>query len=153
MPHTNLGYTELINGQWAIKQGQSPVPNFDAARKAYLESIERNKEEPESYRSIAYVYRLQAEWEFQQKRSAKDSVAKGFDWIDKTLKMSKDDPDGIAVQGALFLVKARSENNSEQRSHEVSSATELLEKAIKSNSLLQKEYGPLLDQARSMQVQ
>jgi eukaryotic-like serine/threonine-protein kinase len=150
MPHTNLGYTEIVNGQWAIKQGQSPVSYFDAARKAYLTSIERNKEEPESYRSIAYIYRLQAEWELQQKRSAKDSIAKGFEWIDKTLKMSKDDPDSIAIQGALFLAKARTENNSEQSKRDADSAAELLEKAIKSNSFLKKEYEPLLQQAKSM---
>jgi serine/threonine-protein kinase len=150
MPHTNLGYTELVNGQWAIRQGQSPIPYFDAARKAYLESIERNKEESETYRSIAYIYRLQAEWELQQKHSAKDSIAKGFEWIDKRLKMSKEDPDSIAVQGALFLLQARSEKNSEQRARDVSSATDLLKKAIKLNSFLKTEYEPLLEKAKSM---
>ncbi len=150
MPNTNLGYLEIVNAQWAIKQGQSPVVYFDAARKAYLKSIELNKEEPESYQSIAYVYRLQAEWELQQKHSAKDSIAKGFEWIDKSLKMSKDDPDSIAVQGALFLARARTENKSEQSRRDADSAAEILEKAIKSNSFLKKEYQPLLEQAKSM---
>jgi len=149
MPHTNLGYTDLINGQWAIKQGQSPLSFFDAARKSYLKSIERNKEEPETYRFIAYLYRIQAEWELQQKRSAKDSIAKGFEWIDKALKMNKEDPDSIAVQGALFLAKARTEEKSEQRK-DADSAAELLEKAIKANSFLKKEYQPLLEQAKSI---
>jgi eukaryotic-like serine/threonine-protein kinase len=152
MPNTNLGYLETVNAQWAIKQGQFPLANYDAARKAYLKSIELNKEEPESYQSMAYVYRMQAEWELQQKRSAKDSIAKGFEWIDKALKMNKEDPDSIATQGALFLVKARSENNSDQNKRDAASAVELLQKAIKANSFLKKEYQPLLEQAKSIQA-
>lgn len=151
MPHTNLGYLGILNAQWKIKQGQSPIDSFDASRKAYLKSVELNKEEPGTYQSIAYVYRLQAEWELQQKRSANDSITNGFDWIDKSLKMSKDDPDSIAVQGALFLARARTEDNSEQRKRDASSAAVLFEKAIKLNAFLKKEYQPLLDQAKSMQ--
>jgi hypothetical protein len=150
MAQTNVGYLELVNAQRAIKQGKSPVEYFDASRKAYLKSIELNKEEPETYRSIASVYRAQADWEILQKHSPKDSISKGFEWIDKSLKMSKEDPDSIAVQGALFLAKARIENDPQQRKGDADSAAELLQKAIKSNSFLKNEYGPLLEQAKNI---
>lgn len=153
MPYTNLGYVETVNALWAIKQGQSPVAFFDAARKAYQKSIDSNKEEPETYRSMADVYRREADWQIQQKRSAKTSIAKGLEWIEKSLSMSANDPFTIAVQGALFLLQARTERDSTERARYAVSATTALEKAIHMNSRLRKEYEPILKEAKAIQAQ
>jgi serine/threonine-protein kinase len=150
MPNTNLGYAEIVNGDWAIKQGQSPIAFYEAARKAYLKSIELNKEEPETYRSIAEVYSKQAEWEIQQKRPANDSIAKGLELVGKSLKMGGENPDGLAIQGALFLLQAKISNTSEERVRYASAAVTAFEKALKSNSLLRKDYEPRLKEAKAM---
>ena len=152
-PYTNLGDTETVNAQWAIKQGQSPVAYFDAARKAYLKSIECNKEEPTTYRAMADTYRWEADWQIQQKRSAETSIAKGQQLIEKSLSMSSEDPYTIALQGVIFLLKAKTEKNSVERNRYAISSITSLEKAIKINPLLKNDYEPLLKEAKNLQVQ
>lgn len=109
-----------------------------------------NKEEPETNRFLADVYRQQAECEIQQKRSAKDSIAKGFEWIEKSLKMVGENSDAIAIQGALFLFQARTETNPAERDKYAGSAVTALEKALKLNPLLRNEYEPVRKDARAI---
>jgi serine/threonine-protein kinase len=152
-PYSNLGETELVNAQWAIKIEQSPVPYFDAARKAYQKSIVCNKEEPATYAQMADAYRWEADWQIQQKRSAAASIAKGFQWVEKSLTLNAKNSYAIATQGALFLMQARDEKNPAERSRHAATAIAALEKAIKMNPLLQNEYEPLLKEAKALQVQ
>jgi serine/threonine-protein kinase len=152
MPYSNLGYLEFVSSQWAINEGQSPLANFEAARKAYLKSIECNKEEPEMYRSLADVYRAQADWELQKKfPAAKESIAKGLEWIQKSMDMDKENSFSLAVQGSLLLLQAKAENNPQQRQHYAGSAATLLEKAIKLNPSLWTEYESRLKEAKNLQ--
>ena len=153
MAYSNLGDVERINAEWTIKQEQSPVAYFDAARKAYLKSIECNKEEPQTYRSVAEVYHREAQWQIEQKQSAEASIAKGLQWVEKSSDMSAENPYTIALQGALFLLKAKTKNNLAERAQYASSATNAIEKAIKINPLLKKEYEPLLKEAKNLQAQ
>ena len=66
--------------------------------------------------------------------------------------MSADDPFTIALQGVLFLLQARTEKIQQNGRYAVSAIT-ALEKAIKINSLLRKDYEPILKEAKTIQAQ
>ncbi len=150
MPYSNMGYAESVNARWAVKEGISPLPHYDAARKAYLKSIECNKGEPATYGGMAEMYQSEAKWLIEQRRPAKASIEKGLKWIEKSLKMNADDPGTIAIQGELFLLQARIETDPAARKRSAVSAVTALEKAIKLNSQLKKEYDPRIKEARAL---
>jgi eukaryotic-like serine/threonine-protein kinase len=150
LAYAYLGDTEMATAKLAMRQGQSPVAYFDAARKAYKKSIECNIEEPRTYALMADVYHWEADWQIQQKRSAKTSIENGMHWIDKGLKLSADDYFAIAIQGTLFLQQARAESNSTKRTEYAATAITALEKAIQKNPLLRTQYEPFLKEAREL---
>ena len=150
LPYSNLGVLELAIAQQAINQGRSPLPYFDAARNTYQKSIECHKEEWDTYRAMADVYRLQAEWEIQQKRSAKKTITKGMEWADKALTMSNESPYVVSVRGVLFLLYARQEMDPAQRDRYASSAVATLEKVLKINPSLRSQYEPSLKEAKKI---
>lgn len=99
---------------------------------------------------MADVYHWEADWQIQQKHSAKTSIENGMQWIDKSLKLSADEPFATAIQGTLFLLQARTERNSTKRTEYAASATTALEKAIQGNPLLRTQYEPSLKEARNL---
>lgn len=153
MPYSNLGDLEQVHARMAIQKGKSPIDSFQASRKAYLKSIKCNKEEPATYSGMANTYRQEADWRLQQKQSATASISSGFEYITKSLAMSADNPDSLAIQGALFLLKAKTEKNAAQRSQLAASAATALQKAIQLNPVLAKDYQPLLTEATNLQSQ
>ena len=149
-PYTALGSAETLAARWGLKVGESPVRFFTAAHKAYKKSVELNDQEAELYRMMAEMYRWEAEWTQKQKRPAQEAIVNGLQMVQKTLSFDAENADALAIQGTLYLLKAREEEDRSQRANAASMAQSSLDRALKINRWLQREYGPLLKEVNTL---
>ena len=149
-PYAVLGRAETVAARWGIKVGESPVRFFTAARQAFQKSIQLNDQEAEMFRMMAEMYRWEAEWMQKQKGPAQEAIVNGLRMVEKTLSFDAENADAHAIQGALYLLKAREEKDPAQRANAAGMAKSSLDRALKINRWLELEYGPLLKEVNTL---
>ena len=95
----------------------------------YGKSIELNGLYANSYIGMLQTYRWEIEWWKEKPESAQTAARAGLDWVHKARDQKIVDANLDALEGVFQLKLARN-----------SQANQLLEKAIKTNPLLKREY-------------
>ena len=99
---------------------------------------------------MAEMYRWEAESMQKHKGPAQEAIANGLRMVQKTLGFDAENADAHAIQGALYLLKAREERNPAQRANAAGMAKSSLDRALKINRWLELEYGPLLKEVNTL---
>src|SRR5262249_36567784 len=94
------------------------------------------------YIAEAQVERQRAEAALARGGDPEEILQLGLSRVDKALAIHPDEPEALALRGALTALTARRET--------AARAAADLDTAIRLNPLLQREYGPVLDQARKL---
>lgn len=128
------GRLKLLAARQALRRGQDPGPDLRAANTELLRAEELNPEQPEIFFTQAQVERHRAEKGIEMEKS----LAEGLRWIDGALAINPGEARYLAMRG---LLQARQGRHRE--------AVASLEEALKINPLLRREYGPVLNAART----
>jgi serine/threonine protein kinase len=123
-----LGQVHLIRGRQLMQKGRSPITEFDDSRKMYEKSIQINALYATSYIGLIQTYRWEIE-SAKNKTEAQAAAQAGLEWVRKARDQKIVDATLDALEGVFQLTLA---NNSQ--------ATQSLQKAIKTNPLLKREY-------------
>jgi serine/threonine-protein kinase len=141
--------TGTIEGRWAATNGRDPEPAFARgealARKAIEVTAGRNAD---ALTVLAELLRRRAESRPSQRAEVARDLRDGLAMTTRALEQNPTSGLATAIQGALYLVAARSPVG--DRSDNARRAVTALEQAIKLNANLEPEYGPLLADARKM---
>ncbi|HEX3528011.1 MAG TPA: protein kinase [Thermoanaerobaculia bacterium] len=132
----------LIEARWAERRKQNPAPALEQADAALQHAEAVNPGAPAIYLAEAQVQRQRAETALARGGDPRDALRLGLDRLDKALAIHPDEPEALALRGTLTTLTARRETAAQAGAD--------LEKAIRLNPLLQREYGPVLDQARKL---
>jgi hypothetical protein len=137
-----LGQVHLIRARQLMQKGKSPLTEFDASRKMYEKSVQINSSYGMSYLGLIQTYRWEVEWWKDKPDSAQTAARAGLDWVRKARDQKIVDATLDALEGVLQSKLARN-----------SQANQLLEKAIKTNPLLKREYEKYLISSSAQALQ
>jgi predicted Ser/Thr protein kinase len=140
----------LIEARWADRRKQDPGPALDRADEALRHAEKVNPEAPAIYLAEAQAERRRAEMELARGGSPRNALRTGLDRLAKALAIHPDEPEALALRGALIELGTRGETDLNRRREQAAQAATDLEKALKINPLLQREYGPVLEEMRKM---
>jgi eukaryotic-like serine/threonine-protein kinase len=144
--YSHQGTIEVAAGLWAIRQKQSPMPYFEKARKKFQQALDLDSENNFFYQAMAELDRRQAEWKLKRGERPEKELEHGLSMIEKSLQINSSNSEAVALQGALYLLKAPFDPGAAEK------AKDILEKVLETNSQLQHEFGPLLTEARKLAV-
>jgi eukaryotic-like serine/threonine-protein kinase len=147
------GDIELVAARGAMRRGESPKPAFEKAVAAFHRALELNSQNAEIYQAKADLHRRQAEWRIGRKEQPQEEIRQGLMMAEKALSINPQTAQAVAVRGALYLIQARMERDKARQAKAARNAQIFLEQALKMNSLLQREYEPLLTEAKKMPAQ
>jgi hypothetical protein len=129
-----LGQVHLIRGRQLMQKGLSPITEFEESRKMYEKSIQINALYGTSYIGLIQTYRWEIEWRKDKRNAAQAAANVGLNWIRKAKEQKIVDANLDALEGVFQLTLGK---NSE--------AAQSLQKAIKANALLKREYEKYLE--------
>jgi hypothetical protein len=138
---------EVVGLRWTAKQRELTEESFQAARAPLLPMLDRERTDPDLYRTMAEIDEIEAAWLLDRKKSAVAAVAAGLAMAAKALALNPCMARALATRGALLLLRARSAGEPEARHEAARRAEEALSAAVRENPLLARELGPLLRQA------
>jgi serine/threonine-protein kinase len=134
------GRIRLIAARWAATRRADPGPALDQADQALHRAEAVNPGAAAVYIAQAQVQRRRAELALSRGGDPGDALRTGFDRLAKALAVHPDEPEALALRGTLAALSS----SREQAPHAVAD----LERALKLNPLLQREYGAILEQAK-----
>ncbi|WP_437953806.1 protein kinase [Sorangium sp. So ce296] len=145
-----LGQVDLLAARWFASRGRSPAPPLDAAERALLRALGSSDRNARIFGALAEVHRLRATSAAPSLVDARAEVEAGLAMIDRALAIDPALPAASAEQGALLLLKAKAEPEPAPRRELSLRAGSVIERALRDNPLLGREYAPLLDEARKV---
>jgi serine/threonine-protein kinase len=138
----------LLEARWAVHRRQDPEPSLDRADKALRRAETVNPGAPAIYIAEARAQRQRAEMELSRGADPGETLSIGLDPLAKALAIHPDEPEALALRGVLTELALHGETDPTHRRKQAGQAAADLEKALRLNPLLQREYGSVLDQAR-----
>ncbi|MDE3246746.1 MAG: hypothetical protein KGN80_11720, partial [Acidobacteriota bacterium] len=81
------------------------------------------------------------------RRGDADSIQKGLEAADQSMKLNPRQAEVRALRGALLAIRSRGRSGVDSRREDAKAAKREFEAALKINPLLQREWKPLLDEA------
>lgn len=142
-----LGHIDLLSARWLASRGRSPAPPLDAAERSLLRALEVNERNARIFGALAEVHRLRAAALGPRPLDVRAEVEAGLALIDRALAIDPALPSASAEQGALLLLKAKAEPEPATRRDLARHAGERIERALRDDPLLAREYAPFLDEA------
>ncbi len=138
----------LISARWTLRQKLSPDPDLDQADAALAKAEALNPGSPEIFQAQAESARHRAEAALAHGGRPEEAIRRGLDRLGKALSIRPEDAQTLAIQGALWQLAARAETDPARRAEASARAAAALDKALQLNPLLQREYGPVLAEAK-----
>src|SRR5262249_19822681 len=145
--YLRLGEIEIVAARRAIGRNESPKIFFDKAQSALQRALILNPQDAYTYRTMAELHLRLAEWKSAEKGRPLEEVRMGSAMVDKALSVNGQMAEAIAMRGAFQLIQARMEQDEVKRSGAALEAKRRIELAVGMNSLLDREYKPLLKEA------
>lgn len=141
------GTVEIVAAQWELRNRRSPLGFLKKAKEALNESLKLNSKDADSYIAMAVCNRLEAEWQQLTKKRASDAIRSGFEMSERALSIKAENPEALAIKGALYLLRAQEEQGQSVRIESARNAQNFLKRALQKNPFLKREYEPFLKQA------
>jgi eukaryotic-like serine/threonine-protein kinase len=139
---------DLISARWALRQGSVPGPELDRADAALAKAEALNPGSPEIFQSQAESARYRAEAALARGGRPQEAIRQGLDRLAEALSIRPEDARTLALHGALWQLAARAESDPARRAEAAARAAASLDKALRLNPLLQREFGPVLAAVR-----
>jgi serine/threonine-protein kinase len=148
--HLMLGELELVAARSMAQSGADRQRALDEAEASLRLALHHNAARADIYRALAELALRRAEGRAAGKEAPRDEVATGFASAEMALSINPQMPEVIALEGALHLIRARSESAVPARIAAAKRAQALLAQAMGDNLFLRREYGPLLAEAAQL---
>lgn len=145
-----LAELALVASRWATQRGEDPRSALDQADSSLRFALQINPASADIYRALAELALRRSERRAARRESPRDEVATGLTMVEMALSINPRMPVLTAIQGALQLVRARSEREAPTRTGAAERARALLAQAMIEDPLLRQEYGPLLAAATQL---
>jgi predicted Ser/Thr protein kinase len=136
-----------LAARWRMRQRQDPEPDLRAAAAELARAETLNPQQPDVFFTQGLIARDRAE-------SAQDGAARaaalrqGLERVGRALAINAGEARYLALRGVFEGMGARQETDPDRRQAAARKAVASLEAALKANPLLQREYGPVLAEAR-----
>ncbi len=130
----------LIAARWNLRNRQDPEPALRAASSELDRALALNPEQPDVFFTQAEVARYRA------------TPREGLDRVGKALAINAGEARYLALQGLLQYQIAQEETDPRRRSEGIRQAAASLDKALKANPLLARDYGPILKEVKLKEV-
>jgi serine/threonine-protein kinase len=141
--HLALGQLELLAARCAIQKNKSPGKTFKSAKVALEHALALNSGNTVAFQALAELYHRRGEQALLLGLRTGDDIRAGLATIEKALAIDPTMPSSFAIQGALYLLEARTEREPSAQKHAARRAEAALEKALAENPFLKREYEPL----------
>ena len=138
---------DLLAARWKERHRQDPEPDLRAATTGLSRAEGLNPEQPDVFFTQALVASRRAEGA-RDEGSRKAAVQDGLARVGKALTINAGEARYLALRGQLELLSARAETAPDRQRAIAKQAAASLAKALQINPLLQREYGPVLLEAR-----
>lgn len=144
--------TALIAGRWEARQGRDPAAAFGTAEADLGRAGQLDPAKPEIHLTQAQIERHRAAWSLDHTRPdlARRAVESGLGHVTEALASNPGDPPALAEQGLLHSLAARLETDPARRRDQARRAAAALGRALDTDPLLRREYGPALAEARRL---
>jgi predicted Ser/Thr protein kinase len=143
--HLAEGMVELTAARWAMRGSASPAPAFARSDRALARALKINPSYSDALREWARLAWWRAAWRQERGGTGRGDIAAGL----ARLESGPLRADARAVQGALYLLRARA-GSGPQRADDARLAVAALQAALGEDPWLSREYGPLLAQAEAL---
>jgi eukaryotic-like serine/threonine-protein kinase len=138
---------DLLAARWKQQHHQDSGPDLRAASVELDRAEELNPEQPDVFFTQALIASRHAEGT-RDNGSRAAALREGLARIGKALAINSGEARYLALRGQLELQSARAEAATDRRRERAKQAVASLENALRINPLLQREYGPVLLEAR-----
>jgi len=142
-----IARADLVAARWKQSRHQDAGPDLSAAAAELARAEALNPEQPDVFFNQALVASRRAEGS-RDDGSRRAALQEGFARVGKALAINAGEARYLALRGLLELQSARAEAAADRRREAAKQAAATLAKALQTNPLLQREYGPLLTEAR-----
>jgi predicted Ser/Thr protein kinase len=132
----------LISARWALRQKRAPDLDLDQADSALAKAEALNPGSPEIFQAQAESARYRAEAALAGNGRPQEAIRRGLDRLARALSIRPEDARSLALHGALWQLAAHAETDPARRAEASARAAASLEKALRLNPLLQREYEP-----------
>jgi serine/threonine-protein kinase len=148
---TQRGANELLAGRWERQNGRPGRRSWQAAWDAFSHAARLKASAPAHF-GLARVCREEAQERLASGRlkEAAARVEQGLEQVAAGLAIDGGRAEGLALKGALLLLRARSAAATGARRQAAGEAAAALAQALQANRLLEREYRPLKAQADEM---
>jgi serine/threonine-protein kinase len=144
------GRMETISARMARSEGLSPEPSLTTGLAALGRAMKLDPGDGDPFAAQAELYRWKAEWRLSKRESPAADLDLGLAAARKATDINPLSSTARAVQGALLTLQARFESDAAKKETAAREAEASFERAFEMNRLLEREYGRLRDEARSM---
>lgn len=141
------GRCEIVAARWSARQKRDPGPILRKAGQALARAEALNPGGPEIYLTQAMVQRYRAEWDLGRGGRPRQAVREGLSRIARAQAINPEEARYLALKGVLHHLASRLETDPGRRKEHERQAAAALEKALKMNPLLRREYGGVLTPA------
>lgn len=134
---------EVIAARWSLGRRQDPSAAFRKAQEELAQAEVLNPEQPDVFFTQAEVARYQI-----GDQVGDAALRKGLERVGRALAINPGEPRYLALQGLFRYRTAQGEADPDRRREGAQQAAAALEKALKANPLLAKDYEDVLKEAR-----
>ncbi|MEW6364633.1 MAG: protein kinase [Acidobacteriota bacterium] len=150
--YQTVGRVELLEADFLRQRRKSPESALEKAADAFDQSAKLNPDSAETYEEIAQVCRRRATWKLADGQTFDADLSEGLAMVDKALAVNPGMAEAYACRGCLLLLRTRIEKAPERRAEAAGEAEAALVKALQINAYLSREYQPVLDQVRALEL-
>ena len=137
----------LVAARWNLKRKASPITALGQAAADLQRAEKVDAKNPDVLFAQAQVARFEAEAAADTHRAA-PSLREGLERVGRALAINSGEGRYLALRGLLLYRTARLEADADRRREGARQAVASLQAALKANPLLDREYGPVLADAR-----
>jgi serine/threonine-protein kinase len=146
----DLGYrlgranVEVLGLRAALRGGEIRKAQIEAARGPLLPMLDTDRAHPQLYLTLAEIHEIRASWLLAVGKANEEDVSKGLDMASKALAIHPKMAAALAVQGGLFLLRARAARDPDAKREMARAAKDAFMAALRENPLLSRDRSDTL---------
>jgi serine/threonine-protein kinase len=144
-----LAKVELLAIHWAFSQHKANETMFDVAFAPLVSHLDEPIDNPEFYVVLAEIHAERAAFSLEHSKNADEDIRQGLVHADRAIEKNPRLASAFAVQGKLWLAKARATRERAVAKEAAEKAIKSFETAIRENALLHASIDRQIKQART----
>lgn len=131
-----LGRLDFLSAKEKEMQGTSPIASLERARRNFAKALELNPKFKEARHLTTQTYRIQIGWKLAHTENAAKDIEEAMSINQQAVSEDPGDAVALAEEAAQLFLKARTENDSQDRAALEIQSAELMKKAFEINANL-----------------